>query len=248
MHAAVGSVVPARLSVERKFFLAMSTLVLFVVLVGFSRGFYLKSLFPDWEAARGTLFYVHGAIFTAWFVLLVVQAALITSGRVRLHMRIGIFGAVLAAGMVVVGTAAALVAANRPSGFVGVPVPPLQFLAVPLFDMALFAVFIAIAIAYRRAPATHKRMMLIASVSLLTAAFARWPGVHGSGVLVYFGLTDLCFLPIFLWDRASLGQFHPVTVRATATIVASQILRLAISGTPFWLGFAKWATSFAPPP
>jgi hypothetical protein len=38
-----------------------------------------------------------------------------------------------------------------------------------------------LAIAQRRNPQSHKRWMLLATVNLITAAIARWPGVFQFG-------------------------------------------------------------------
>lgn len=91
-------------------------------------------------------------MFIAWVVLLVVQATIVAGGRTELHRKIGPFSAVLAVAMVVLGTVGALVAARRVTGFTQVPFPPLQFLAIPIFDMILFAAFVWLAIAQRRNP------------------------------------------------------------------------------------------------
>ena len=101
----------------------MALAILATVIVGFSRSFFLRPLFPEWPSPSETVFYVHGAFFTAWIALLVVQASLVATGRTARHRTIGPFGAVLAAAMVVLGTFGALIAARRPGGFVGVPVP-----------------------------------------------------------------------------------------------------------------------------
>ena len=56
--------------------------------------------------------------------------------------------------MVVLGIVGALIAARRPGGFIGVPVPPLQFLVVPFAAVLLFGVFVALA---SRGAATPRR-------------------------------------------------------------------------------------------
>ena len=189
---------------ERRFFTGIALAILATVIVGFSRSFFLRPLFPDWPSPSETIFYVHGGVFTAWIVLLVAQASLVAGGRTELHRKIGPFSAVLAVVMVVLGTLGALIAARRSTGFVQVPVPPLQFLAIPIFDMILFATFVWLAIAQRRNPQTHKRWMLLATVNLVTAAIARWPGVLALGPLAFFGLTDL-----FLSRAGDLGFPYP---------------------------------------
>jgi hypothetical protein len=233
---------PGRASAERRFFTGMALAILATVIVGFSRTFFLRPLFPDWPSPSEAIFYVHGVVFTAWIVLLVAQASLVAGGRTELHRKIGPFGAVLAVGMVVLGTLGALIAARRATGFVEVPVPPLQFLAIPIFDMILFATFVWLAIAQRRNPQAHKRWMLLATVNLVTAAIARWPGLPALGPLAFFGLTDLFVIALAVWDFRARGRLHPVTLWGGLLMIASQPLRLVVSGTEGWLAFARWAT------
>lgn len=232
-----------RWTAERRFYTAIAIAIFLVAYVGFAPTFFLRPLFPDRPAPAEPFFFVHGALFAAWCVLLVAQASLISLARVDLHRRLGKWGAVLAAAMVAAGTFGALVAAHRPTGFVGVPVPPLQFLAVPLFDMTLFAAYVGIAVVRRRDAQAHKRWMILATVNLLGAAFARWPGVAALGnPLVYFGLADLFIVALAAWDFRTRGRLHPATMWGGLVLIASQPLRLAVMGTPAWLAFATWAT------
>ena len=232
-----------RWSGEHSFYTGMTIAMLVTVYVGFARSFFLRPLFPAWPSPSEPIFYVHGAAFTAWIVLLVVQASLVATGRTAVHRRLGGWGVVLAAAMLVLGILGALVAAGRPTGFVGIPVSPLQFLVIPIVDMVLFASFVGLAITRRNDPQSHKRWMLLATMNLLTAAVARWPGVITLGAPpLFFGLTDLFLVALAIWDFASRGRLHPVTLWGGLLLVVSQPLRLVISGTSAWLGFARWAT------
>lgn len=238
------SVAPPRRALlpERRFYTGMAIVILAAVLVGFGRSFFLRPLFPDWPSPSEPIFYVHGTAFTAWIILLVVQTSLIARGRTDTHRIVGPFAGALAVLMVVLGTLGALISARRPSGFTGVLVPPLQFLAIPIFDMVLFAPLVALAIAQRRNPQSHKRLMLLATISLVAAAVVRWPGVLTLGPLGFFGITDLFLVPLVVWDLRTRGRLHPVTLWGGLLIIASQPLRLIISGTAPWLAFARWAT------
>ena len=233
----------ARDSSDRAFYLGMALAFVAVVFVGFARSFFLRPLFPVHPSPREPIFYVHGALFTAWCVLLVGQTALVGAHRTALHRRIGPWGAVLAAAMVAVGTHGALVAARRPTGFVSIPAPPQAFLIVPFVDMLLFGTFVAIAVVKRRDLQAHKRWMLLATINLLTAAIARWPGVFGGSPLLFFALTDLFIVALVMWDRRSRGAVHRATAWGGAAIVLSQPLRLALSGTPAWMAVAHWLVS-----
>jgi hypothetical protein len=228
---------------ERAFYTGMALAILAAVFLGFARSFFLRPWHPEPRGAPETFFYLHGAVFTAWFVLLVVQASLVGLGRTDLHRRLGTAGALLAVAMVVMGTAGALIAARRPGGFVGIGVPPLRFLAIPLFDMALFALMVGIAVARRRDPQTHKRLMLVASIAIITAAIARWPfAFMEAGPPAFFGITDLFLVPLVVWDLATRRRLHPATLWAGLAVLVSQPLRLWLSGTAGWMAFARWAT------
>ena len=79
--------------VSRRFFLAMSIVLLVIVLTGFAPTLYLRAFFdvppiPAWV-------YLHGAILTGWFVLLCLQSSLAVTGRIGTHRRLGVAGAVL---------------------------------------------------------------------------------------------------------------------------------------------------------
>lgn len=227
---------------ERLFYTGIAIAMFATVFLGFARSFFLRPWFPEVPAPTEPVFFVHGLAFTAWLVLLVVQPALVAAHRTDLHRKLGWTGAGLAVAMVALGTFGALVAARRPTGFVGIPLPPLQFLAVPLFDMALFATFVALAVAKRRDTQSHKRLMMLASVNLLAAGIARWPfAMMQAGPPVYFGLSDLFIVALVVWDLASRGRLHPVTLWGGLAIVVSQPLRLVLMDTGAWLAFAGWA-------
>ena len=240
--ATIAAASDVRWSPERRFYTGMAVAMVVAVLVGFSRSFFLRPLFPAWPSPSEPIFYVHGAVFTAWCVLLMVQTSLVSAGRTAQHRKLGVAGAVLAATMVVLGVYASLVAARRPTGFVGVPAPPLVFLLIPIADMVLFAGFVSLAVLKRRELQTHKRYMLLASTSLMTAAVGRWPGVITAPPLVGYLVTDLFLAALVAWDLKSRGRIHPVTLWGGTLLVLSQPLRLWLSETPAWLAFARWAT------
>jgi hypothetical protein len=231
---------------ERRFYTGMALAMLIAAYVGFARSFFLRPLFPGWPSPSEPIFYVHGAFFSAWCVLLVTQTALVGAGRTDLHRKLGAFGVVVAVGMIILGVTGALTAANRPSGFISVPVPPLQFLVVPLFDIAFFMTFFGLAIANRTNPQSHKRWMVLATVTLLGAAFARWPYVWKIGnPFAYYGLADLFIVALAVWDFRTRRTLHPVTRWGGLALIVSQPARLALSGTAVWLAFATWLTGLA---
>src|SRR5687767_15443620 len=130
---------------DRVFYGGMGVLLAAIAVAGFAPTFCLRSWFGAPPTVAGTteltpLAQIHGGIFTAWMVLFIVQTSLIASRRVKVHRRLGIAGAVLAAMMVVVGYLTATAAARRGAAPPGAE--SLSFLVVPLFDLVLFATFV----------------------------------------------------------------------------------------------------------
>ena len=187
---------------------------------------------------------MHGALFTAWVLLFIVQTALISSRRVAVHRRLGVAGAVLAAAMVVAGASIAIVTAARGSAPPGMTA--VAFLVIPLFDLVLFAGFVSAALVMRRNKEAHKRLMLLAYVSIITAAIARLPGVLPLGPPAFFGLSLLFVIAGVVYATPSrAARVRRAYLWGGAIIVISIPLRLAIATTGAWQAFAKLLIGFS---
>ena len=234
---------------ERRFDLAFILVIFGAVLLGFGRTFFLRPWYPEWvelHAPKEPFFLLHGVIVAAWFVVLIAQSSLITAGRVDLHRRLGTLSMGLAAAVVVFGVAASVIAARRPTGFVDVPAPPQVFLAIPLLALLQFAVFVALAYARRGNAQAHKRLMLLASLSIISAAVIRWPlEMIGAPSPVpgfdTYHLVALAFLlPLVAWDLTTLKRIHPVTLYGGFVLIAMVPIIGLISQSSAWLAFASW--------
>jgi hypothetical protein len=196
----------------------MSVVLLLIVLTGFSRTLYLRSFFDVPRISVRA--YGHGIILTAWFVWFVVQTSLVSAGRPDLHRSLGIIGASLAAAVIITSLAV-----------VGGMAPRLQVLFQdPHFDRATiygvvwgdmasvlsFSALIVSAIAFRRRPEIHKRLMLLASISVVGQALGRisfWPIFAGISVLV-FPVGGLIFFlgALVIYDLAKIRRVHTATL------------------------------------
>jgi hypothetical protein len=86
--------------------------------------------------------------------------------------------------------------------------------------------------------------MTLAMISLLAAPIARMTFLPlPPGPPTFFGLADLFIVAMLVHDLSTRGKIHPATIWGGLLIVASQPLRLIISGTGPWLAFASWLTS-----
>jgi hypothetical protein len=218
----------------------MSIVIVAIVFVGFMRTFYLASYFG--RPALSPLRVAHGMAFTGWVVLFAMQTTLIAAGRRDVHRKLGYVGAVLAATMVPLGLVLAIASAR--AGHAPPGLAPLEFLIIPVFDMLVFAPLVAAAVYCRNQAAMHKRLMLIATVSLLGAAMARVTGTPGAGgPLVFFGVPDLLLLCGAIYDRRTRGSVHPAYKWGAGAVVASQVIRLALLKSALWLSIAASLTS-----
>ena len=227
--------VPSRVN-DRRLYLLAAILTPLIVFAGFARTYYLKPLFGTPDIA-GRIVHLHGIVMTAWVVLFVAQVSLVATRRTKIHQRLGILGAGLAALVVIVGVLTALYAAARGA----TPGPPaLSFLIIPLGDMLIFSILISLALYYRRKLHVHKRLMLLAGINLLTPAIARIPldFIINGGPLVFFGLTDLCLLACVAFDTIKHRRLHPVFLWGTIFVIGMQPLRLLLGGTDVWMRFA----------
>src|SRR6185503_7555560 len=131
---------------DRPLYLLAAIAVPLIVLLGFARTYYLKGFFATPPLPSGIV-HLHGIVMTAWMALFIAQVSLVATRRTKIHMRLGVFGAVLAVLVVAVGVLTALYAAARGA----TPGPPaLQFLVIPLGDMLVFAILIGTALYFRR--------------------------------------------------------------------------------------------------
>jgi len=225
---------------ERLFYSGMAVAILITVFAGFSRSYFLKGHFGTPELSF--LLHLHGLVFTAWVLLFLVQTTLVAARRTDIHRRLGALGGVLAVLVLILGTATAIIRVK--GGSAPVPgVPPLVFLAIPLVDMLLFAVLVGAAFYYRHRADVHKRLMTLATVSLLAAPIARLPfEFMKAGPPAFFGVADLFIVAMLVYDLITRKRIHSATIWGSLLILVSQPLRLMLAGTPAWLAFAGWLT------
>ena len=227
---------------ERLFYTGMAVAAVVTVFAGFARTYFLRPYFGT--PALTPLLQLHGVVFTSWLVLLLAQTALVAANRTRVHRRLGVAGAVLAALMILVGCVTALIRAKAGSAPPGVS--PLAFLTIPLGDMLLFALLVGAGFHFRRRGDVHKRLMLLATIAILPAATARLPFafIQAWGPLAFFGLADLFIVACLAYDLYARRNFHRATVWGGLLIIVSHPLRLVVGGTQAWLSFATWLTSW----
>ena len=167
---------PAKPVAERYFYFIATVLLLGLTVTGFQLFYFHSQAYPGRPLTPPikTLLITHGVAMSLWMLLAIIQPFLIASGNRRVHMALGKVAAVIAVGLVVLciklGIAAERIA---PPDMMHGPLTPKQFLAVPVLNIALFALFVAAGVGWRKRPDIHKPMMFLASLTVVAAAIAR---------------------------------------------------------------------------
>lgn len=221
---------------SHRFSVGMAVVFLAVVFIGFGPTYYWGQ-FLGAPHLQG-LVHAHALIATCWCLLFLTQATLIATHRTRIHRKLGIAATVLAAALVISGYLAAVNSARLGHG------PPgrnhVQFLAIPLGSLLMFSLFFVIGFWKRTDREVHKRCMVLATIGLMSAAFARIGNQVGHpGLPALFAGTLLIVLLALGWDWWATGRVHPVLLWGGLLLVLWQPLRAAISRTPAWMTFSR---------
>ena len=236
----------------RYFYVWMAGVCALIAFGGFAPTYWL-------QLAPGTfvgpaLLHIHSALFSAWMLLLLSQTWLASQGRLDHHRAWGLVGVALASAMVVVGLATAIYSMNIE--LAAGKEAARGFLVVPVVAIGLFAGFFVAAILNIRRPDVHKRLILLATISLLQAAMGRvaflivsggaGPGARpGLAPLPPLALTvgpslalELLIVAGAVYDWRTRGRPHPVWIVGAVVMTAAVLLRAPLAATPGWIAFA----------
>jgi hypothetical protein len=217
----------------------MALLLLSTVLVGFARTYFLAGVFR--APLPSLIVHIHGAAFSTWILLLVIQVSLVSAGRVDLHRRLGLAAFALASVMPLLGLLAASDSLRRNFSPPGSGLDPKTFYAIPVADMVIFAGLIFFAYRARMDPAAHKRLILLSTIALMDAPTGRPPFAaitarpHLDVVFCWFFL--LLLLAYDLWSK---GKVQRATIWGGAAMVLVELVRVPLGMTPAWHTFAAW--------
>jgi len=163
------------------------------------------------KPARPFLLWMHGAAFSTWIVFFIAQSALVRARKVSVHRLLGWFGAALAATMVVLGFTIAVVMTRFDISVLH-QADAGAFLSIPFYDMIAFGTLIALAIAWRKKPDYHRRLIFIASCGLMDAAVGRFDFIFNHNL--FFPCLDLLIVLGMVRDLSVERRVHKVYLYA----------------------------------
>jgi hypothetical protein len=187
--------------------------------------------------------HVHAVTYVAWLCLFTAQIWLIRRGRADLHRRLGQWGAVMAALMVVLGPATAIVVDARRFALSGASP---EFAIVQLTGVFGFAVLTGAGLWLRRRAADHKRLMVLGVISLGSAGFARFLndvliGVFGwrfdvvPGRFMHLYFCDMILLvAMALYDLGSRRRLNLAWSLGALVIIAQEAASAVLLYSPAW--------------
>jgi len=249
---------PAR-GAARWFYVWIAAACVLIAFVGFAPTYWLQ-LAPG-TVVGSPLLHLHAVLFSAWTLFFLLQTAFAARRRVDRHRAWGLLGISLATAMVLVGFAVAneVLAKRLEAGF-GDRARAFHIASSSL--ITLFGGFVFAAIVYVRRPEIHKRLMLLATVSMIPPAIARMfffvnvgmgaglrPGLGPprtvESVLIPSLIADAFILAGVGYDVRTRGRPHPAYLIGGAILLAVQVLRVPFSTTDWWYATADFLARFS---
>lgn len=231
--------------VDRIYFTGFSLVVLILIFWAFAPTYFLAGAYH--KPAPPPFIVMHGAMMTGWILLLLTQALLAAVGRISWHKKVGDVGFAYAAILVPIGCIAVTTSAAREvHGHTSFMLGELNVLGISLMQMFLFGAFAGAAYLLRRRADYHKRLIVLATLSVLPNAVVRL----GQNVPAFgYIQTNLDILNTWAVFAVSVIALDALRIRRlhTAFLVGGSLTFVAlylswlISRTPAWDQF--WVRS-----
>jgi hypothetical protein len=226
----------AAILLDRFYYFILAVIIATVVVKGFGPTLNQRLLHP--RIPPPFMLHFHAAVFASWIILFLLQTALIGSGRMKLHRKVGVLGFVLGVTVAITGVATTIVMAKfhtQPHPF------GTSSLIIPLTDMLEYSIFFGLAVYWRKKSEFHRRLMFIATCTLTSAAFVRLMPKDAAVEWIYVGVDVLILLGVGR-DLIVNKRIHPVYLYGLPAALLGQsiALYLYLSGSPAWLTIAHW--------
>jgi len=250
----------------RWFYAWMALTCLAIAVLGFMPTYFMPLVQGKFRAEP--IVHIHGLILFSWVALFCTQTWLVAKGKVLAHRTWGMLGIAIVTGMTFIVTA---IVSLRIAQTSGPPVPQefgyavRAFSWVPFSGLLVFVPMFVLAIVNIKKPETHKRLMLLGTISMLGAPIARWflvflappPDPNAPVILLANGLPapavppveiaippaligDLLWIVAMIYDWRTRGKVHPVYLIGGGLMLLNHLTYVPIANSDLWQGFASW--------
>lgn len=199
--------------------------------------------------------HAHAVLMGAFLLLLLAQSVLAATGRLQYHRTLGMAAFVLGPALVIAGLILVPTMYHQVWAAAQSAPPDIRpmieqglrefdnIMLVQLRVGVLFPVFLGIALAARRSdPGLHKRMMFLAVVIALPAAFDRmtWlPTSLPDSALTVELYPVLAIAPMFLWDLVRTRTVHKAYVIWALVSLPAAMLVHSLWDSDWWHAAAR---------
>ncbi|UWX03960.1 hypothetical protein H1235_16880 [Pseudoxanthomonas sp. NC8] len=210
-----------------------------VALVGFMGTYFVPMARRSFHAPP--VVHVHGALLFGWLLLFIAQARRVRQRRMPQHRYWGWAGAAMCVAIMASGVGVGLFATRRDPRRRRRRFRLGQFVNI-LIEMLLFGALVGAAVAMRRDGESHKRLLLLATISALAPAWLRLrhllPGVPEPFV-TFSIVADSLLLVAIARDWIVLRRVHPVYLWAGGAMLAVHAIELLAITSPPWLWLSR---------
>lgn len=247
----------ARANVSRQFYFVMALTCLVIAVLGFMPTYFMPMAQGKFRGPP--LVHIHGLVLFAWMAFFCTQTWLVARGKTLAHRTWGVLGVSIATAMVFVVTAIVswrISQASLPGQPEGLAHGVRAFAWVSIGGLAFFTGAFALAIVEVRRPEIHKRLLLLATISLLGAPIARWfltllapsappPPAPPAGLPAVFAppvfvavppalIGDMLLLVAMWVDWRTRGRPHPVYLIGGAIMVVLHLTQVQVAESSAW--------------
>jgi hypothetical protein len=159
-----------RIGAARNFYVAMAMTCLLFAFTGFLPTYWVPLAQSRFQAAP--IVHIHAFFFFGWTLFFVAQTYFAANRELERHREFGVAGVALATAMVFTGVLMTIHSLAKDLVYDAAAAK--AFSIVSFTTIAFFAIVVTLALVNVRRPDTHKRLMLLATVSILQAPVARW--------------------------------------------------------------------------
>jgi hypothetical protein len=254
------AVMGTRVRAQRRFYVWMAASCLAIAVLGFMPTYFVPLAHGTFRAEP--IVHLHGVILFSWVVYFFTQSWLVAQGRTPSHRSWGLLGVSIITAMTFIVTAVVsmrIAQAQLPGQPAGVAHAVRAFAWISISTILFIVPVFILAVVKLRDTETHKRLIVLLTISMLGAPIARWFftfGPHGPAPVAVPGLPlafappisvtiapalvgDLLLVAALVYDWRSRGRPHPVYVVGGAIMLLLQLTVTPVAESGAWQAVAQ---------